>query len=58
MALSTEAETVDRARAAGWHIWTGKTVGGVEQTVVLCPDHSRGRRPEKNQPIEGEQTLF
>lgn len=54
---STAAETIARARAGGWHIWTGETVGGMQQTVVLCPEDARGRRL-KPEPIEGEQTLF
>lgn len=58
LALSTEAETVNRARAGGWHVWTGETVGGACKTVVLCPTHSRGHRAGPAQPIEGEQTLF
>lgn len=30
------------ARAAGWHAWTGDTLGGQRATVALCPTHARG----------------
>lgn len=30
------------ARASGWHVWIGNTLGGQHTTVVLCPEHARG----------------
>lgn len=34
--LDRGPKTEDHARAKGWHIWHGTTMGGREQTVTLC----------------------
>lgn len=57
LSLGSWETTELSARAAGWHVWSGRTVGGSQQTVVLCPDHARGRRV-KADPIVGEATLW
>lgn len=41
-ALDTEYETIQSARAGGWHVWSGVTLGGEFSWMVLCPAHSRG----------------
>lgn len=42
LALSTDHETIQSARAGGWHVWSGETLGGEPAWMVLCPAHSRG----------------
>lgn len=49
--------SVTHARAVGWHIWTGETVGGTRQTVMLCPEHAGNQRttrvghPDWDEPL-------
>lgn len=53
--------TDDRARAAGWHLWSGKTMGGREATVKLCPSCvGQNRRPDAHLPklMPGDQTMI
>lgn len=57
MGLSTDHETEQAARAAGWHIWSGKTVAGIYKTVRICPEHARGRRVKTVQP-EWDEPMF
>lgn len=47
LARSTQAETDERARAGGWRIWDGPTVGGIAQRLAVCPDCARIPRPRK-----------
>jgi hypothetical protein len=43
--LDRGPKTEDYARAKGWHIWRGTTMGGKEQEVILCARHvEAGRR--------------
>lgn len=43
--LDRGPRTEDHARAKGWHIWQGMTMGGTEQKVTLCDKCvSAGRR--------------
>ncbi len=34
--LDTDHETYERARARGWHVWQGETMGGTIRQVILC----------------------
>lgn len=34
--LDRGPKTEDYARAKGWHIWRGETMGGQQQVVTLC----------------------
>lgn len=39
--LATGTSYDERARAAGWRIWRGTTVGGGERDDTLCPRCAR-----------------
>jgi len=56
--IKTEA----KARIQGWGIWSGKTEGGQELSLRLCPrccdDKRRGSRKEKLAAPEGSIPLF
>lgn len=52
----TDHLTEERARARGWHVWHGTTMGGTEKTVVLCPSCvGHHRRPDPCTEVPGEQ---
>ena len=52
-------DTDDYARAAGWHLWSGKTVTGVDKTVILCPIHAGNTKQDRTKlTFEGEQQLW
>lgn len=58
---SAFARNEQRARAKGWHIWEGETMGGKHQRIVLCPrciGTSRSRLPSEARPLQDDQTLF
>lgn len=55
--MGSSVTTEQAARAAGWHIWAGKTVGGGDGEAVLCPVHARGTRM-KPPAMEGEVPLW
>ena len=59
-ALSTMKATHDRARAGGWHIWQGLTMGGgISQSIALCPRCvGRHARPKVAPRLEGDVPLF
>lgn len=60
MILDRGAETVNVARARGWHMWQGQTLGGEYQEVILCPVCvEAGRRflGPRTKPLEGQETL-
>jgi hypothetical protein len=42
--LDRGQETESVARAKGWHIWRGTTMGGKEQEVILCDKCVEGGR--------------
>lgn len=57
----SRALTVMHARARGWHIWSGVTQGGQEQTVVLCERCVESKRrdlPPAPDAVEGQASLF
>ena len=58
---ATEAGTETLARARGWHLWTGQTMGGQDAAVVLCPrcaDSKRRRLPPAPENLDGQLNLF
>lgn len=53
--------TEDRARAAGWHLWSGETMGGKWAEVRLCPKCAgRHSRPDAHLPPlqPGDSTMI
>lgn len=50
--------TENSARAAGWHIWAGMTLGGHPSSIALCPDHARGRRVPVEKPASYDEPLW
>lgn len=58
---ATDIGTENLARARGWHLWTGQTMGGQPATVVLCPrcsDSGRRRLPPAPETLDGQLNLF
>ena len=56
-ARATTRETDDAARAAGWSIWRGRSIGGQEQTTVVC-DRCQGSKRSKPSPEPYDVPLF
>jgi hypothetical protein len=58
---ASEAQTSMLARARGWHLWSGTTMGGEHKRVVLCKQcvgqHARYRMPAPVDPL-GQDRLF
>lgn len=56
----TEAQTVARARAAGWHIYDGETIIGIPVRYILGPAcvGQRGRLPKAPEHLPGQEELF
>lgn len=60
MIMDRGADTENVARARGWHLWKGQTMGGRDQEVTLCPVCvEAGRRflGPRAQPLEGQEEL-
>jgi hypothetical protein len=59
-AEETMAATMTRARAKGWHIYTGSTGGGEEVVWILCPAcvGARARLPRAPDVLPGQEQLF
>lgn len=53
-------QTYERARAKGWHIWTGQTMGGRDRTVILCARCVGGHRALAPAPVRmpGDQEII
>ena len=55
----TRTEVVARAR--GWHLWEGETLGGEQQKVVLCKGCMGAKTrdlPPAPEKLTGQQKLF
>ena len=52
--------SIESARARGYHIWTGYTIGGTKMSAILCDEcvGKKERRHLKSVPLEGDQPLF
>lgn len=59
--LDRGPKTKEMARARGWVIWTGTTLGGKEQEVILCDfcvDTSRRRlRHDRYETLPGQYPI-
>jgi hypothetical protein len=60
LAEGTMAFTMTRARAKGWHIFTGATEGGRAVVWKLCPEcvGARARLPKAPDVLPGQEQLF
>ena len=59
--LASTQATTSKARAAGWHIFTGTTVGGKSHQGVLCPKCVGPNRPRLSPApnvMDGQESLF
>lgn len=57
--LDSDKKTEEHARAKGWHIWFGQTMGNKTVKVVLCAKcvgTNRSRVPDQRLP--GDQELI
>ena len=55
------AVSEDSARAKGWHIFHGTTIGGAPADGVLCPDCAKSSRTQGRRlgvPPAGMEPLF
>jgi hypothetical protein len=60
MYMDRGPNTETMARAKGWHIWRGQTLGGQEQEVILCDKCvEAGRRITRPKlvPLEGQYEI-
>ena len=58
LALSTDHDTIQSARAGGWHVWSGWTLGGQASWMVLCPAHSRGGGVKASRDLPEQESLW
>jgi hypothetical protein len=59
--LDTDQATDNAARAKGWHIWEGQTMGGHQQRKVICPKcmgSNRSRLPIPPPRLPGDRELI
>lgn len=55
---SDPSQTINHARAKGWHIWEGFLGSGIWTWVHLCPEHAGNTKREKVQRPEWDTPLF
>lgn len=59
--MDTEAATVERGRARGWHIYRGPSVAGtmISKThCETCINRGRPQRPDRNTVLPDQLDLF
>jgi hypothetical protein len=60
MYMDRGEKTEEMARAKGWSIWRGKTLGGKDQEVILCDKCvEAGRRVSRPKlvPLDGQYPI-
>lgn len=53
-----DPKTRERARVSKWHVWSGPTVGGGWEEMVLCPSCVRGAGSKASAPTVEQESLW